>query len=288
MRFQLTDEQRGFAGALTDLMRSANSVAVARAWADGDTAPGESLWKRLADQGVTSLVLPEDEGGLGGTLVDLVVAFEVLGHELAVGPWIESAALAPQVDGSMVTAAVPTLSPYAADAHVARLLSGTAGARRASVDPTRVLVEVHEGEHFDDDAVDRAVLACAAELLGAGERVLADSVSYAKQRRQFGREIGSYQAIKHQLADVRIALDFARPLVLGAALGEVPVAAAKIAAADAAYRASRTALQVHGAIGYTAEFDLSLWLTRIRALVSAWGNPAYHRAQLLALLTREA
>lgn len=288
MRFQLTDEQRGFAEALTDLMRAADSVAVARSWADGDTAPGEALWKRLADQGVTALVVPEDEGGLGGTLVDLVVAFEVLGHELAVGPWIESAALAPQVDGAMVTAAVPALSPYAADAHVARLLSGTPAARHASVDPTRTLVEVSDAEPFDDETVDRAVLACAAELLGAGERVLADSVTYARQRRQFGREIGSYQAIKHQLADVRIALDFARPLVLGAALGEVPVAAAKIAAAGAAYQASRTGLQVHGAIGYTAEFDLSLWLTRIRALVTAWGTPAYHRARLLELLTREA
>jgi alkylation response protein AidB-like acyl-CoA dehydrogenase len=285
MRFELTDEQTGFASAITDLMRDADSVAVARAWAQGDTAPGEALWKRLADLGLTALVAPEDHGGLGGTLVDLVVAFEVLGHELAVGPWIESAALAPQVDGSMVTAAVPPLAPYAVDAHVARLLSGTAGDRHASVDTTRTLVEVRDPEPFADDAVDRAILACAAELLGAGERVLADTVRYAKQRRQFGREIGSYQALKHQLADVRIALDFARPLVLGAALGEVPAFAAKVAAADAAYRASRTGLQVHGAIGYTAEFDLSLWLLRIRALVSAWGTPAYHRARLLDELT---
>jgi alkylation response protein AidB-like acyl-CoA dehydrogenase len=285
MRFELTEEQRGFAAALTDLMRAADSVAVARAWADGDTAPGQALWKRLADQGVTALVAPEDDGGLGGTLVDLVVAFEVLGHELAVGPWIESAALAPQVDGAMVTAAVPPLAPYAADAQVARLLSGTAGTAHASVDRTRTLVEVAGAEPFDDDATDRAVLACSAELLGAGERVLADSVTYAKQRRQFGREIGSYQAIKHQLADVRIALDFARPIVLGAALGKVPVSAAKVAAGDAAYLASRTGLQVHGAIGYTAEFDLSLWLTRIRALVTAWGTPAHHRARVLEHLT---
>ena len=113
MKFELTDEQRGFGQALTDLMRSADSVAVARSWARGETGPGEDLWKRLADQGVTALVAPEDDGGLGGTLVDLVVAFEVLGHELAVGPWIESAALAPQVDGGMVTAAVPPLAPYA-------------------------------------------------------------------------------------------------------------------------------------------------------------------------------
>ena len=284
MRFELTAEQRGFAESLGDLMRAADSVAVARAWAEGDTAPGQALWKRLADQGVTALVVPEDDGGLGGTLVDLVVAFEVLGHELAVGPWIESAALAPQADGAMVTAAAAPLAPYAADAHVARLLSGEAGERHRSVDPTRTLVEVSGAEPFDDGAVGRAVLACAAQLLGAGERVLADSVGYARQRRQFGREIGSYQAVKHQLADVRIALDFARPLVLGAALGEVPVSAAKVAASDAAYRAARTGLQVHGAIGYTAEFDLSLWLLRVRALVTAWGTPAYHRAKVLEAL----
>jgi alkylation response protein AidB-like acyl-CoA dehydrogenase len=288
MRFELTEEQTGFGRSLTDLMRRSDSVSVARAWATGDTAPGTQLWKRLADQGLTALVADEEAGGLGGTLVDLAVAFEVLGHELAVGPWIESAALAPQVDGSMVTAAVPPLSPYAADAHVARLLSGTPGASHASVDRTRTLVEVSDPEPFDEQAVDRAVLACAAQLLGAGERVLADSVTYVGQRQQFGRAIGSYQAIKHQLADVRIALDFARPVVLGAALGELPVSAAKIAAADAAHLAARTGLQVHGAIGYTAEFDLSLWLLRIRALVTAWGSPAHHRARVLDVLTRGA
>ena len=127
-----------------------------------------------------------------------------------------------------------------------------------------------------------AVLAVSAQLLGAGERVLADSVAYVKQRKQFGREIGSYQAIKHALADVRIALDFARPLVFAAALGEISPSAAKVAAGDAAYLASRTGLQVHGAIGYTAELDLSIWLTKIRALVTAWGTPASTGRALLA------
>jgi alkylation response protein AidB-like acyl-CoA dehydrogenase len=290
MRFELTDEQVGFARSLTDLMRRADSVAVARAWASGDTAPGVDLWQRVADQGVTALVAPEEAGGLGGTLVDLAVAFEVLGHELAVGPWIESAALAPQADGSMVTAAAPPVAPYAVDADVARLLHGTAGAGHASVDSTRRLFEVSgadTGAPFDGVALDRAALASAAQLLGCGERILADSVAYVKQRKQFGREIGSYQAIKHRLADVRIALDFARPVVFGAALGAVPVSAAKVAAGDAAQLAARSGLQVHGAIGYTAEFDLSLWLNRVRALLSAWGTPAHHRARVLAALTAD-
>ncbi|MCW2754333.1 MAG: hypothetical protein JWQ32_1744 [Marmoricola sp.] len=288
MKFELTDEQVGFGSALTALMRSGDSVAVARTWASGDMTPGLALWSRLADQGVTALVASEEEGGLGGTLVDLAVAFEVLGHELAVGPWIESAALAPQVEGELVTAAVPGISQYAADAQVARLLSGAPGATHASIDTTRTLTVVNGAAECDAVAVDRAVLACSAELLGAGERVLADSVAYVKQRKQFGREIGSYQAIKHQLADVRIALDFARPLVFGAALGEVPVSAAKVCVSDAAYLAARTGLQVHGAIGYTAEFDLSLWLNRIRALVVAWGTPAYHRGRVLTHLTSTA
>lgn len=292
MDFRLTPEQTGFADALTDLMAKADSVAVARAWADGGHEPGLALWKRLAAQGVTALVVPEDEGGLGGTLVDLVVAFEVLGHELAVGPWIESAALVPQAEGGMVTAAAPPMSPYALDADVAQLLHGTVGVEHGSVDRTRHLFEVDDPGSFDDASLDRAALACAAELLGCGERLLADTVDYAQQRKQYGRTIGSYQAIKHQLADVRIALDFARPLVHGAALASTgstterarAVSAAKVAAGDAAYLSSRVGLQVHGAIGYTEELDLGLWIARVRALVGAWGTTSWHRSRIGELL----
>jgi len=312
MKFELTEEQVGFGQSLGDLLAKADTVAAARAWAEGDTGPGLAIWKRLADQGVNALVVPEDAGGLGGSLVDLVVAHEALGHHLAVGPWIESGAfLATALTGDAVeavaggavaTVALPPHVPFALDADVADLVyAGTGDALapaevvevRASVDTTRHLAEARpSGEAVPcadtADAFDVAVLACAAQLVGSGERLLADSVAYAKQRRQFGREIGSYQAIKHQLADVRIALDFARPLVLGAALGEVPASAAKVAAADAAYLASRVGLQVHGAIGYTREFDLGLWITRVRALVTAWGTPAYHRGQVLAAITGAA
>jgi alkylation response protein AidB-like acyl-CoA dehydrogenase len=190
----------------------------------------------------------------------------------------------------VATVAVPPHAPLALDADVAdEVYVGTTlvtevGALRTSVDRTRRLFEVTGDPVAWDAAFDAAVLAVSAQLLGAGERVLADSVAYVKQRKQFGREIGSYQAVKHALADVRIALDFARPLVYAAALGEISPSAAKVAAGDAAYLASRTGLQVHGAIGYTAELDLSLWLTKIRALVGAWGTPAVHRDRLLRAL----
>lgn len=121
------------------------------------------------------------------------------------------------------------------------------------------------------------------------------SAEYAKTRTQFHRAIGSFQAVKHHLADVAIALEMARPLVHGAAVGldgQAPdgtdvsrdVSAARVAAGDAAYLASRRGLQVLGAIGYTAEHDFSLYLTKTRALLTAWGTPAHHRAAILETL----
>lgn len=287
MRFELDADQRDFAGALEALLASADTVAAARAWADGEHGPGLRLWSRLADLGVTSLATDASP-------VEVAIAFEALGRHAVPGPWVESAAYLPVALGGevpgMATLALPPHVPYALDADVADAVyvgatpAASVGERVASVDRTRRLFRVEGSGAVHQEAFDLAVLATAAQLLGAGERVLADSVAYVKQRKQFGREIGSYQAIKHALADVRIALDFARPLVLGAALGEVAPSAAKVAAGDAAYRASRTGLQVHGAVGYTQELDLSLWLTKIRALVTAWGTPAHHRAVVLEAL----
>ena len=118
------------------------------------------------------------------------------------------------------------------------------------------------------------------------------AVEYAKQRTQFGRAIGLYQSIKHKLADVHIALELARPLVYGAALSLADsspdtardVSAAKASASDAALLAARSALQTHGAIGFTAEHDLSLSLLRVQALRPAWGDPAAHRRRVLEAL----
>ena len=296
MRFVLTDEQRDFASALESLLAGADTPTVARAWADGDSGPGLKLWSRLAELGVTDLARD-------ATPVEVCVAFEALGRHAVPGPWVESAAYLPVLLGREVvdiaTVAVPPLVPLALDADVADTVflvdgdsvrSAEVGQMRRSIDPTRRLFEVSPLDGFETgagapssttEAFDLAVLATSAQLLGLGEHLLDASVAYVKQRRQFGREIGSYQAIKHRLADVRIALDFARPLVFGAALAEVPASAAKVACADAAYLAARTALQVHGAVGYTRELDLSLWITKVRALVTAWGTPAFHRARIL-------
>ncbi|MCX6401414.1 MAG: acyl-CoA dehydrogenase family protein [Propionibacteriales bacterium] len=298
MRFELTTDQQDFASSLESLLAASDTVGVARAWAEGNHEAGLKLWQRLAEQGLTMLATEASP-------VEVCVAFEALGRHAVPGPWVESAAYLPVALGREVegvgTVSVPPHVPYALDADVADevyvagpdgLAAATAGDLHVSVDRTRRLFEVRldmsspGGSDYSTNlqtAYDLAALATAAQLLGAGERVLADSVTYVKQRKQFGREIGSYQAIKHQLADVRIALDFARPLVFGAALDPTPrsVSAAKVACSDAAYLASRVGLQVHGAIGYTQEFDLSIWITKIRALVTAWGTPAFHRTRIL-------
>jgi hypothetical protein len=283
MRFELTEEQRDFASSLDRLLTGSGTATVARAWAAGEHGPGLALWSRLAEQGLTMLAIE-------ATPVEVCVAFEALGHFAVPGPWVESAAYLPialghEVEGIATVVVAPHV-PLALDADVAdevyvgSTLATGVGAIHASVDRTRRLFEVTGEGEADRAAFDLAVLATSAQLLGLGERLLADSVTYVKQRKQFGREIGSYQAIKHALADVRIALDFARPLVFAAALDQVSVSAAKVACSDAAYLASRTALQVHGAVGYTQELDLSIWLTKVRALVGAWGTPGWHRGRL--------
>jgi hypothetical protein len=297
VRFELDSDQKDFAASLDSLLSASDTAYVARAWADGDHEPGLKLWARLSELGLTELA-GED------TTVEACVAFEALGRYAVPGPWVESAAVLPlalgrDLSGTIASLAAPPHVPYALDADIAaevyvlhddRLHAATVGERVGSVDRTRHLFLVTPGEPVATlelrGALGLGVLATSAQLLGAGERLLADSVAYAKQRRQFGREIGSYQAIKHQLADVRIALDFARPLLYGAALTTEReyVSAAKVACSDAAYLAARTGLQVHGAIGYTAELDLSLWLTKVRALRNAWGSPAFHRGALLQAL----
>ena len=137
-------------------------------------------------------------------------------------------------------------------------------------------------------AFDRGALACAAQALGAADRLLELAVAYASQREQFGRPIGSFQAVQHQLADAKVKLEYARPVVYkaawavatGAARRAVEVSHAKLAACDAAALAARRALQAHGAIGYTWEQDLHLWMRRAWSLALEWGAPPLHLARV--------
>jgi alkylation response protein AidB-like acyl-CoA dehydrogenase len=141
-------------------------------------------------------------------------------------------------------------------------------------------------------ALDRGALGAAAQLLGVGQQLVDLAVRYATQREQFGRPIGSFQAVKHMLANVAVRLEFARPVVYraaasvaqGVATRAVDVSHAKVAAAEAAAQAARVALQVHGAMGYTWEVDLHIWMKRAWALALAWGSTAWHRERVARIV----
>lgn len=318
MRFALDNSHTDFAASIDSLLAKADTPAVIRAWNTGDTGPGVKLWQRLAETGVTGLLISEEHGGLGADAIDMVVAVERLGKHAVPGPVAETIAVAPSLlaqadparlealaEGSLATVAAPPAVPYAVDADTADLVllvdgstvsTATPGTVHGSVDLSRRLFEVAAAEQLGtadaNRAFDLGALATAAQLQGLGKAMLEITTEYAKQRKQFGRVIGSQQAIKHHLAGVAVGLEMAQPLLLGAAMAVRDgsptagrdVSAAKVACGDAAYRASRVALQVHGAIGYTQEHDLSLWLTKTRALVTAWGTPAQHRARIMEAL----
>src|SRR3954468_24517757 len=317
MKLDLDEQQRDFAASIDAAFAAADLPAAVRAWAAGDTAPGRKVWAQLADLGVTALMVQEKFGGIEAHPVDLVVAAERLGRWCVPGPVTESIAVVPILladderagalaAGELIaTVALPPQVPRAVDADSAGVIliasdgsvrDGSAGAQHKSGAPRRKLFDVSpSGEAQPADAkraYEFGALATAAQLIGAGQALLDASVEYAKQRSQFGKVIGTYQAIKHKLADVHIAIELARPLMYGAALSLADnsentardVSAAKVAASDAALLAARSALQTHGAIGFTQEHDLSLWLLRVQALRSAWGDSTVHRRRVLEAL----
>ena len=158
--------------------------------------------------------------------------------------------------------------------------------------PDTLLADGEEARTVLAAAFDRGVLAVSAALLGVSQRLLDTTVEYATAREQFGQPIGGFQAVKHHLADTLLKLDFARPMVYRAAWtvarGDDPVerathvSMAKSYAAEAAALAAKTSLQVHGAIGYTFEYDLHLWMKRAWALNGQWGDAAWHRRRVAA------
>lgn len=140
------------------------------------------------------------------------------------------------------------------------------------------------------EALDRGALFTAAQHLGIAQAAVDLAVAYAKERHQFGKPIGSYQAVKHLLASAQVKIEFARPVVhaaaamapQGDAFSRARISHARLAAAEAADLATRTAIQVHGAMGYSWEVDVHFFLKRSIALASWWGTPAFHRRRVAA------
>ncbi|MEY3360355.1 MAG: hypothetical protein RL531_74 [Actinomycetota bacterium] len=315
MRFAFTEEQTDFRDAVRDLLARECTPAVVRAaWENPDGRSG-AVWDLLAEMGVLSVLVPEAEGGLGMTMVDLVLLLEECGRVALPEPIVEHAVVAaPLLSGPRTVTTLIGDAPFALDADSADVILAEADGHLwsvpadacglvpcESVDRSRHLAEVTWS--IDDAAelaggaavaaaFDRGALGTAAVLLGLGHRMVEMTVGYASERRQFGAPIGSFQAVKHHLADARTALEFARPLVARAAhsiaVGDpeaaTHVSMAKAHASDAAELAGRAALQCHGAIGYSYEYDLHLWMKRTWALASSWGDARWHRARVASAI----
>jgi alkylation response protein AidB-like acyl-CoA dehydrogenase len=306
VRFAFSDEQLAMRDAVRAFLEKECPPKVVRdAWTNDTGRSG--LWSRLGELGVLDVLAPEAHGGFGGDYLDLVLLLEETGRAALPEPVVEHAAVAvPLLDEARAEAATAgavtiTVAPpsglvlYADTADLVLLGDrfvepGTLQLQRhESVDGSRRLFAIPAPPpSIRLASVDRALLGVAAQLIGLADRMLTMTVEYAKERRQFGVPIGSFQAVKHHLADVALALEFSRPLVYRAAWSiargdddrSVHVGMAKARASEAALRAGRAALQVHGAIGYTTEYDLHLWMKRAWALAASWGDTAWHDARV--------
>jgi alkylation response protein AidB-like acyl-CoA dehydrogenase len=301
VNFDLSDEQRALAEAAADFFSSAASPSAARASLD-DGAPIEPGRKAIADTGFAAITIPESAGGGGGSVLDLAVVAEQAGRVLA-GPSLvtparaavlldgDDARLQVLADGSAAYAVVeeaggPVLDATTADRFLAfrdgALVEGRGSiTERAPIDATRGLADVT----LDDTEVvatdvaakwERALhvgqVVLAAEGLGTASKALEVAVEYAKQRVAFGRQIGSYQAIKHALVDAFVGVEQLRSLVWWAAwtadesVSELPLAAAaaKGTAAVVLEHTAETLVQVHGGIGFTWEHDAHLYWRRAK------------------------
>ncbi|MFK4793539.1 acyl-CoA dehydrogenase family protein [Sphingobium sp. ZW T5_29] len=323
MDFTLSDEQLMFAETARTLFADSCTPDHWRKMMEAGVARDDARWTSIVETGLTLVLLPESAGGIGLAEADFALIAQEAGYVALPEPLVESAgvaapmlaALAPDhallADPSATIAIQHPANPYVANADSAAAIILHDGGEaylvtpdqvtltaQPSIDPFRRLFSVEWskdkatalGKADWDLALDRAALFNAAFGLGLAQRSVDLAVEYAKERQQFGKPIGSYQAVKHHLASAQVAIEFAKPVVAAAAAeigardvqARARVSHAKLVALEAADKAARASIQVHGAMGYSWEVDVHLFLKRALALTQTWGTPAYHRARIAA------
>ncbi|MGO8941417.1 MAG: acyl-CoA dehydrogenase family protein [Mycobacterium sp.] len=293
----MSEERELLRETVAALVTKHASPAAVRAAMESDKGYDESLWQLLCEQvGAAALVIPEELGGAGGELADAATVLQELGRALVPSPLLgttlaELALLTvPEPDaetleglaaGSSIGALV--LDPdYVVNGGIADVvvaaLDGQGGQLTrwtrfsaqpvTTMDPTRRLARVRPEETVDlgDDPgmADTAAILLAAEQIGAAERCLELTVEYAKSRVQFGRPIGSFQALKHRMADLYVAVAAARAVVADACADPTPAnaATARLAATETLSTVAAEGIQLHGGIAITWEHDMHLYFKR--------------------------
>jgi alkylation response protein AidB-like acyl-CoA dehydrogenase len=327
MNFGLNDEQQEIKRTAREFLSARFAPAKVRELAEAGTYD-DSLWKEICELGWPGIAIPEEVGGQGLGMVELAILGEELGYACAPVPFISNALAGLLIDGAgsdahrerwlpgiasgerrgavAATQDEPSLVLDAEGAAVLVLDEGD-GARLvepgdARIEPEELIdatrrfsrVSAEGGESLPGDveaAIDRAVIALAAELTGVAQRAMEMAVQYAKEREQFGRPIGAYQAVSHQCARMLYDTEEARSLTYYAAWaadaepGSLPLAAsmAKARSSDAAWTVTAAALQVHGGIGFTWEHDLHFWLKRAKVIGELFGPSRVHRDRVATL-----
>jgi alkylation response protein AidB-like acyl-CoA dehydrogenase len=329
--FGFNDEQREIKSTARDFVSARFKAEKVRELAESDSPYDDELWKQMCDLGWPGIAIAEEHGGQGLGVVELVILQEELGYALAPSPLISNAYAGALIEaagseeqksrwlpgiasgeargaaeftredgtaiaGAAAGASVIVLSDGNGDG--ARVVEGGAAAleRLDLIDTTRAYfaVSADDGEPLPGDvsaAVDVGCIALSAELVGHAQRALDMAVAYAKEREQFGRPIGAYQAVSHRLANMLWEVEEARSLLLYAAWcadaqpESLPLAAsmAKARASDAACSVTHDAIQTFGGIGFTWEHDVHFLLKRAQVSARLLGGAAQHRERVARL-----
>jgi alkylation response protein AidB-like acyl-CoA dehydrogenase len=328
LNFDFTDDQQAIKRTAKDFLASRYKAEKVRQLAESGSYD-DALWNEMAELGWPGIFISEDNGGQGLGVVELVIVMEELGYVVAPTPFFSNAAagLVIQHAGSdeqkqrwlpgiasgeargtlgLVTNGEAALVPDADSAAVIVLVDGDSATvveagdaeveARDTIDPTRRFASVRAegGEALSGDVqagLDRAEIALAAELVGIGQRAMEMSVEYAKDRKQFDRPIGAYQAVSHRCAQMLLEVESARSAVYYAGWtadfepesAALAASMAKAYAADAGWRTTASALQVHGGIGFTWEHDLQFFLKRARTDGHLLGSASHHRERVADL-----
>jgi alkylation response protein AidB-like acyl-CoA dehydrogenase len=310
--FELTSDQVDLKEGVRKLLEGRFGIEAVREGFD------RGRWSELAEAGVFALRLPEDDGGVGLGMAEAVLVFEELGRSLVPGPLVAtelaaqllpSAAWGDEVVGVVERTSSPLLVEHldsldrllvvddaGVHAVAASEVSGTALERPLDpLTPVSLVESLPRGERLGDADAFRVqgTILSAALAVGSAQAVTDLAVAYAKEREQFGRPIGSFQAVKHILADMAVRASVAQSAVYAAgvtyddpSVGDPARAAsaAKVTAGHAAVANGKGAIQVHGGMGFTWEVDAHLHLKRAWLLDTQFGSVDEHSERLAGLL----
>jgi alkylation response protein AidB-like acyl-CoA dehydrogenase len=330
MDFGFNDEQQAIKETAREMLAKRSPMTKVREASEAGEYD-DALWNEIRELGWPGIAISEEHGGQGLGIVELVILCEELGYACAATPFLSNAIAGLVIDeagsdeqrehwlpgiasgeGRGAAALTSEENPIVADAEGAAILTVPEDDRGVLVEPSDAEIEPVElidrtrrfarvsadgGDPLDGETgMYRGMVAVAAELTGVAQRAMEMAVDYAKEREQFGRPIGAYQAVSHRCAQMLYDTEEARSLTYYAAWiadaepENLPLAAsmAKARASDAAWRVTADSLQVHGGIGFTWEHDLHFFLKRGKANAHELGDARTHRARVADLVVGDA